>query len=251
MCENSSVKYRMSNNLRNVDPKELENLKTAVVRAASEMFEYGLIKSTFGVVSARIPQTEYVIITPSGFSKARLATENLCIVDLGAKVIEGKLRPSSETSMHVFIHKRLPEANAVIHTHSPVATAFAAANKEIPCVTTEQGFAFGGRVPIVTEYFCPGSRDSEKLESVVNAFRKAKAVLLKNHGVMIIGNNIEEALDNAVVVEDVATTALYAYIIGGEVKELSADEIKEIREFRLRRYGQTADELVHMGGIGH
>jgi len=227
-----------------INPKILEKLKKEVIRTASEMFEYGLIKSTFGVVSVRIPKTDYLVITPSGFSKARLATENLCTVDLEGKLAKGKLRPSSETPMHAFIHKRLPQANAVLHTHSPVATSFAAANKEIPCVSTEQGFAFGGRIPLATEYFCPGSQNKEKLEKVVDALRRAKAVLLRNHGAMIIGNDLEEALDNAIVLEDVATTALQSCIIGGLPHELSAEEIKEIKEFRLTRYGQRAGEKI-------
>jgi len=222
----------------------LDKLRREVIKTASEMFEYGLIKSTFGVVSARVPQTDYVIITPSGFSKERLSVGNLCIVDLEGKLIKGKLRPSSETSMHVFIHERLPEANAVLHTHSPMATAFAAANKEIPCVSTEQAFAFGGRIPLVTEYFCPGSQSIKKLEKVVDALRKAKAVLLRNHGVMIIGRDLKEALDNAIVLEDVATTALQSCMIGGLSHELSAEEIKEIREFRLTRYGQRTGEMI-------
>lgn len=232
----------MSQHIDRMNPDSLDKLKKEVIRTASEMFEYGLIKSTFGVVSVRIPQTDYLIVTPSGFSKARLATENLCIVDLEGKLINGKLKPSSETSMHVFIHKRLPDANAVLHTHSPMATAFAAANKGIPCVSTEQGFAFGGRIPLVKEYLCPGSQNIGKLEKVVDALRKAKAVLLRNHGVVIIGHDLEEALDNAIVVEDVATTALYSCVIGGLPNELSAEEIEEIGEFRLTRYGQSAGE---------
>lgn len=234
----------MPEDIEGINPDILDELRKEVIRTASEMFEYGLIKSTFGVVSVRIPQTDYLIITPSGFNKARLATENLCIVDLEGKIIKAKLKPSSETSMHIFIHKRLREANAVLHTHSPVATAFSAANKEIPCVSTEQGFAFGGRIPLVTEYLCPGSRNKEKLEKVVDALRKAKAVLLRNHGVMIVGSDLEEALDNAIVVEDVATTALYSCIVGGSPHELSAEEIEEIREFRMTRYGQHSGEKI-------
>ena len=218
----------------------LDKLKNEVVRVASELFEQDLIKSTFGVVSVKIPDSDNVVITPSGFSKARLAADNLCIVNLKGKLIEGKLRPSSETFMHVFVHRRSPEANAVLHTHSPVATAFAAANMEIPCVSTEQGFAFGGRIPLVTEYFCPGSQDKEKMEKVVDAFRRSRAVLLRNHGVMVIGRSLEEALDNAVVVEDVATTALYAHMIGDCPHELSKEEIEELRDFRSTRYGQRS-----------
>lgn len=234
----------MPEDIEGMNPNILDKLRREVIQTASEMFDYGLIKSTFGVISVRIPQTDYLIITPSGFNKARLSIGNLCMVDLEGKLIKGKLNPSSETSMHVFIHKRLPEAKAVLHTHSPMATAFAVANKEIPCVSTEQGFAFGGRIPLVMEYICPGSQNIEKLEKVVDALRKAKAVLLRNHGVMIIGHDLEEALDNAIVLEDVATTTLQSCVIGGLPYELSSAEIEEIREFRLTRYGQRTRERM-------
>jgi len=233
----------MPKEIESVDPQVLENLKREVVKTAREMFEHGLVKSTFGVVSVRVPETDCVIITPSGFSKAHLATENLCVVNLESKLIQGKLRPSSETSMHVYIHKWLSEANAVLHTHSPMATAFAVANKEIPCVSTEQGFALGGRVPIVMGYSRPGTQNTEELENIVDALKKTKAVLLRKHGVVVIGYDLKEALDNAIVVEDAATIALFSCIIGGYPSELSTDEIKQLREFRLTRYGQHAKKF--------
>ncbi len=225
-------------NISNISSSILQDLKEQVIRTAKEMFKEGLIKSTFGVVSVRIPQTGYVIITPSGFCKTRVIAENLCIVDLDGKLIEGKFRPSSETSMHVYIHKQLKDANAVLHTHSPAATAFAIAQKEILCVSTEQSFAFGSRIPLVAEYFCPGTQDTEKLESIISALKKAKVALLKNHGVIIVGCDLEEALNNAIIVEDIATTVLYSCILGGFPNELTPEEIKEVRDFRLTRYGQ-------------
>lgn len=228
----------MTTNIDEINPSVLRDLKEQVIRTAKEMFKEGLIKSTFGVVSVRIPQTNYVIITPSGFCKTRVIAENLCIVDLDGKLVQGKFRPSSETSMHVYVHKWIHDANAVLHTHSPAATAFAVARKEIPCVSTEQGFTFGSRIPLVAEYFCPGTQDTEKLESIVISLRKVKAALLKNHGVIIVGCDLEEALNNAIVVEDIATTVLYSCILGGFPSELTPEEIKEIREFRLTRYGQ-------------
>nr|MDO8135897.1 class II aldolase/adducin family protein [Candidatus Njordarchaeum guaymaensis] len=187
------------------------------------------------------PQTGCVLITPSGFTKSRVATENLCVVDLNGNLIRGNMRPSSETSMHVYVHRRVTAANAVLHTHSPAASAFAIAKRDIPCVSTEQGFAFGDNIPVVREYFCPGTKDPRKLESVVDALKKAKVVLLKSHGVLATGVDLEEALDNAVVVEDIAKSVLYSIIIGGFPEEMSAEEIREVREFRLKRYGQNVE----------
>lgn len=227
----------MPQKIKNVDKKDLEELKGEVIETAREMFEYELIKSTFGVVSVRIPETNHIVMTPSGFNKARLAIENLCIVDLNGNLIEGKFRSSSETPMHVYIHRKLPEANAVLHTHSPMATAFAVAEKEIPCVFAEQGFAMGGRVPLVKEYSLPGTRNERELESVVKALRSAKAALLRKHGVMTIGRDLKEALDNAVIVEDVAKIALFSSIVGSP-SELSVGEIRQLREFKETKYGQ-------------
>ena len=230
-------------NIADISSGILQDLKEQVISTAKEMFDVGLIKSTFGVVSVRIPNADYIIITPSGFCKARVAIENLCIVDLDGNLIQGKFRPSSETSMHVYIHKQLHDANAVLHTHSPAATAFAIAQKEIPCVSTEQSFAFGSRIPLVEEYFCPGTQDTLKLESIISALKKAKAALLKKHGVIIVGRDLEEALNNAIVVEDIATTVLYTFILGGFPSELTPEEIEEVRKFRLTRYGQNVKNI--------
>ncbi len=226
-------------NINYIENSVLDKLKEQIIKAAKEMFKEGLVKSTFGVISVRIPQTNYVIITPSGFSKTRIKEENLCIVDLDGKLIQGRFKPSSETSMHVYIHRRVPNAEAVLHTHSPVATAFAIARKEIPCVSTEQAFAFGGRIPLVAEYFCPGTMDTKKLESIILSLNKAKAALLKNHGVVVIGSDLEEALNNAIVVEDIAKTVLYSWMLGGLPNELTPEEINEVRQFRITRYGQS------------
>ncbi|MCJ7456681.1 class II aldolase/adducin family protein [Candidatus Bathyarchaeota archaeon] len=218
------------------DKKVLQDLKREVIETAKTVFEENLVKLTFGVVSARIPDTDHVVITPSGFSKARLNTKELIVLDLEANLVEGKLRPSVESKTHCYIHKLRPDVGAVIHTHSPVASGFASANAEIPCVSTEQAFVLGGTVPVVERYVMPGSENQSDLEIIEKTFRSSKAVLLRNHGILVIGANLREALNNAIVVEDAARIALVAKLVGTSEK-LSDGEIKNLVDFRAR-YGQ-------------
>jgi len=208
-----------------------------VLHVSKALFEEGLVKSTFGVISERIPTTDYIVITPSGFKKEKVSKENLIIVDLDGKVVCGNLRPSSETPMHVFIHKNIREANCVIHTHSPMATVFAILRRDIPCIASEQAFTFGGRIPIVKKYSYPGTTNTEELESIVEALRVSRAALLPRHGVIVYGENAEEALDNAIIVEDIATSAIFALLLGQPL-EFTEEEINYLQEFRKKRYGQ-------------
>ncbi len=218
------------------DRKVLQDLKKEVIETAKTIFEENLVKLTFGVVSARIPDTDHVVITPSGFSKARLNTKELIVLDLEANLVEGKLRPSVESKTQCYIHKLRPDVGAVIHTHSSVASGFASANAEIPCVSTEQAFVLGGAVPVVERYVMPGSENQSDLEIIERTFRSSRAVLLRNHGVLVIGADLREALNNAIVVEDAARIALVAKLLG-DTEGLSDTEITNLVNFRAR-YGQ-------------
>jgi L-ribulose-5-phosphate 4-epimerase len=220
-----------------VSSKVLNEVMEGVLRVSRGLFEEGLVKSTFGVVSARIPDTDYVVITPSGFRKERVAKRNLVIVNLEGEVVRGNFRPSSETPMHVYVHKRIPEARCVVHTHSPMATVFAILEMDIPCLTTEQAHAFEGRVPVVRNYSYPGTTKVEELESIVEALRRSRVALLRKHGVITYGASYEEALDNAVVVEELAKSAIYALLLG-KPEELTEADIEYMREFKKKRYGQ-------------
>jgi len=232
-----------------VDEGVLKEVQEGVLHVAKMLFDEGLVKSTFGVVSARIPGTDYVVITPSGFKKEKVAVENLVVVDLDGKVVQGTLRPSSETPMHVYVHKKIPEASCVVHTHSPMATVFAILEMEIPCLTTEQAFSFGGRIPVVTKYSFPGTTKIEELESIVEALRKCRVALLRRHGVIAYGESFDEALDNAVVVEDIAQSAILALLLGRcayafrkKPQEFTKEEIDYLQEFKRTRYGQKPEK---------
>ena len=223
--------------LSEIDQAELEGLKGKVIEVARGLFENHLVVSTFGVVSLRIPNTEYVLITPSGFSKMTLNNEHLIVVDLEGKLIAGNFRPSVETAMHTYIHKHRPELNTVIHTHSPMACAFAAANMEIPCISAEQAFYLGGPIPLVKKYSLPGTNKLPELEAILNALKNVDAVLMRKHGVVVVGRTPEQGLETAIVLEDVAKMTFYSLQLA-KPKEFTQAELKYLKEFKRTRYGQ-------------
>jgi L-ribulose-5-phosphate 4-epimerase len=220
-----------------LNKREVDALKEKVIEVARELFESGLVLATLGVVSARIKGTDKIIITPSGFSKKKLSTKELIIVDLEGNVVEGDLKPSAETPMHTYIHKMRPDVGAVIHTHSPFATSWATADREIPCYTAEQAFELGGRVPIVLDYSGPATKEINDLKNIVKSLEHCSAALLRDHGAVVIGKDLEEALDNAFILEDVAKIAIYSNLIG-RPEELRKEEIEKLWNFKLYKYGQ-------------
>jgi len=223
--------------LPGVAPDVINDLATKTVEVARGLFENKLVTSTFGVVSNVIPNTQYVLITPSGFSKLTLNTNHLIIVNLDAKLVQGNFRPSVETPMHTYIHRHRPELSTVIHTHSPLACAFAAANREIPCVSAEQAFYFGGRVPLIRKYSLPGSKEPAELAAVLKGLEQCDAVLLRKHGVVVVGRTPDEALESAIVLEDVANMAVHSMTIA-KPKEFTQKELASLRVFKRTKYGQ-------------
>jgi len=227
--------------LPGVQAEVISDLAVKTVDVARGLFENKLVTSTFGVVSNRIPNTQYALITPSGFSKLTLNTNHLIMVDLDAKLVQGNFRPSVETIMHTYIHKHRPEISTVIHTHSPMACAFAAANKEIPCVSAEQAFYFGGRIPLVRKYSLPGSQIPAEMAAILKALEGCDAVLLRKHGVVAVGRTPEQGLETAIVLEDVANMAAHSIILA-KPKEFTRKELAYLKVFKRTKYGQHPSE---------
>ena len=223
--------------LSEVEPRVLDSIKSSVVEVAKGLFENHLVVSTFGVVSVRIPETNFAVITPSGFSKLTLNTNHLIVIDLNGNLIQGDFRPSVETAMHTYVHKHRADLSTVIHTHSPMACAFAAANMEIPCVSAEQAFYLGGRVPLVRKYSLPGTQNETELAAILKALEKCNAALLRKHGVIVVGKNPVDGLETAIVLEDVANMAVHSMMIA-KPKEFTRKELAYLRVFKRTRYGQ-------------
>jgi L-ribulose-5-phosphate 4-epimerase len=193
-----------------------------------------LVRWTGGNVSARDPHTGYDVIKPSGVRYEVLRPEHMVVVDLQGNIVEGKLKPSSDTASHLYIYRERPDVGGIVHTHSPYATAFAAVGQSIPVVLTAMADEFGGPIP-VGGFALIGNEDIGKV--VVESIGSSRAVLLKNHGVFTIGEDAEAAVKAAVMVEDVAKTVWLAKQIG-QPEELSTADIEKLHDRYMNVYGQ-------------
>ena len=126
----------------------LRKLKTAVCQANLELVEHGLVTLTWGNVSGLSDDGRHVVIKPSGVPYASMRPEHMVVVDLDGNVVDGDLRPSSDTPTHVWLYQHFPGIGGITHTHSPKATAFAQARMEIPCLGTTHADHFCGPIPV-------------------------------------------------------------------------------------------------------
>ncbi len=212
----------------------LEQLKEELVQLHLELPKNNLVVWTGGNISARDPETGYIAIKASGIRYEEMRPEHMIVVDLEGKMIEGKLKPSSDTTSHLYIYKHRPDVGGVVHTHSVYATAFAAVNKPIPVVLTAIADEFGGPIP------CGGFAligDEAIGKVVVESIGKSPAVLLKNHGVFTIGGNARSAVKAAVMTEDNARTVWLAMQIGTP-DEISQEDVEKLHYRYTHIYGQ-------------
>lgn len=189
----------------------LEACRQELTRLHRELPLHNLVVWTGGNVSVRDPATGLVAIKPSGVRYDDLTPESMVVLDFDGRVVEGALKPSSDTASHLFIYRHRPDVNGIVHTHSRFATAFAAVGRAIPVCLTAQADELGGEIP------CAGFAmiGSEAIGAqVVETIGTSPAVLLRHHGVFTIGPTAEAAVKTAVMVEDIAATVWAALQIG-------------------------------------
>ena len=197
----------------------LEELKTKVCEANLSLVRHGLVIFTWGNVSAIDRGSGLVVIKPSGVSYEHMTPEDMVVVDLDGKVVEGSLRPSSDTPTHLVLYKAFREIGGVVHTHSTYATAWAQAGRDIPNIGTTHADYFHDAVPCtadMTEAEVKGDYELETGNVIVRRFEglnpvHTPGVLVKNHGPFTWGKDAAEAVHNAVVLEQVAKMAYIAY----------------------------------------
>jgi L-ribulose-5-phosphate 4-epimerase len=212
----------------------LEGLKEELYHLHLELPKNELVKWTGGNVSARDPETGLVVIKPSGVRYEALRPEDHVVVNLDGEVVEGELKPSSDTASHLYIYRHRKDVNGVVHTHSPYATAFAAVGKPIPCCLTAIADEFGGPIPCA-DFALIGSEAIG--EQVVQHIGSSKAVLLKQHGIFAIGETATAAVKAAVMIEDVAKAVWLALQIG-EVMDIDSESIEKLHNRYTHVYGQ-------------
>ena len=199
----------------------LEELKQKVFEANLSLVEHGLVIFTWGNVSAIACASSLVVIKPSGVSYDEMKASDMVVVDLDGKVVEGDLRPSSDTPTHVALYKAFPNIGGVVHTHSTFATAWAQAGRDIPSIGTTHADYFHEGIPCTrdmnkNEVF--GEYEKETGSVIIERFRginpdDTPAVLVKNHGPFAWGTDAFNAVHNAVVLEQVAKMAFISYSV--------------------------------------
>jgi len=212
----------------------LESIRKDLVLLHEELPRNGLVVWTGGNVSARDPETGLVAIKPSGVRYGELTPESMVVMDLDGQVVEGELKPSSDTVSHLYIYRHRPDVNGVAHTHSRYATAFAAVGRPIPVYLTAQADEFGGEIPCAGFAFIG---DDSIGSLVVEGIGRSSAILLKNHGVFTIGRSAQAAVKSAVMVEDIAATVFAALQLGSP-DVLPDDAVERLHRRYTTVYGQ-------------
>jgi L-ribulose-5-phosphate 4-epimerase len=195
---------------------------------------------TGGNLSIRIPNDDHFYIKPSGVHYSELLPEMIVKCDLYGRSLEGNLTPSSDAQSHGYIYREMADVFGIIHTHSNYASAWAAANRSIPCVLTAIADEFGGDIPLGPFELI----GNEKIgRGVVDTLKnsRSKAVLMRNHGVFAVGASGSAALKAAVMCEDVAKTVWIAQSLG-ELNQLPQEAIDDLYERYQSSYGQKGKE---------
>lgn len=222
----------------------LEELKQKVYLANMQLPKYGLVTFTWGNVSEIDRARGLFAIKPSGIAYEELRPEDMVIVDLDGNVVEGKYRPSSDTATHAELYKAFSKIGGVVHTHSPWATSWAQAGRDIPCYGTTHADYIFGAVPCVRNLTKEELKDYEaNTGKLIADHFKGKdveavpCVLCRNHGPFTWGKDGMDAVHNAVVLEEVAKMASRCEMIGPNVSP-APQELQDKHYYR--KHGSNA-----------
>ncbi|NLF49498.1 MAG: hypothetical protein GX577_00025 [Leptolinea sp.] len=211
----------------------LEKLREVVCKCNKELPDNDLVKMTSGNVSGRDPETGLVVIKPSGYTFSELTPAHMVVVDMDCHVVEGNLKPSTDTDTHLYVYRHRPDVFGMVHTHSPYATSFAALGQSIPACLTASAM-LGGDIP-VGGYAPIGGADIG--QEIINKIGNALAILMQNHGIFTIGSSPEHATKMAIEVEEIAKITHLAMQRGKPIL-LTKDQIKYMIDLYQNEYGQ-------------
>lgn len=223
----------------------LETLKKKVLEANLELPKKNLVIYTWGNVSAINREQGLVVIKPSGVPYEELKAENLTVVDLDGNVVEGELSPSSDTATHLVLYKAFPEIGGIVHTHSPWCTKWAQAGRGIPALGTTHADYFYGEIPCtrkLTPLEIASEYEKNTGEVIVETFKDLNptftpGVIVNNHGPFNWGKDPLKAVENAVIMEEIAKLAYYTQSLTPEIEPIN-DQLLD-KHF-LRKHGKNA-----------
>ena len=225
----------------------LEELKKKVYEANMLLPKYKMVTFTWGNVSQIDRESGLFVIKPSGVDYDKLTPEDMVVMDLDGNKVEGKFKPSSDTPTHLELYKAFPEIGGIVHTHSSYATSWAQAGRSIPCYGTTHADYIYGEVPCVrclTKEEIDSAYETNTGLLIIDEFRKMNkdvmavpCVLCKNHGPFAWGTDANEAVHNAVVLEEVAKMAYRCETINPDVKP-APQELQDKHYYR--KHGANA-----------
>ena len=230
----------------------LEQLKKQVCEANLLLPRHGLVTFTWGNVSGIDRQRGLVVIKPSGVDYGSMTAEDMVVVDLDGNTVEGRWRPSSDTPTHAALYRAFPACSGIAHTHSRWATTFAQAGRDIPAMGTTQADYFYGPIPCtrpMTAEEIRGEYERETGAVIVETFRKRKidpaqvpGAVVFSHGPFAWGGSPEEAVHNAVVMEECAFMDWHALLLcpdRGPMQQELLDRHYLRKHGKNAYYGQT------------
>ena len=223
----------------------LEALKQEVLEANLLLPKHGLITFTWGNVSGIDRESGLVVIKPSGVSYDGMTVEDMVVVDLQGKVVEGKWKPSSDTPTHLALYRAFPKMGGIVHTHSRWATSFAQAGLPIPAMGTTQGDYFYGDIPCtrkMTPAEIAGEYELETGNVIIETFKDIDpmtipVVLVHSHGPFTWGTDAMNAVHNAVVLEEVAFMDYHALSMNPGAGRMQQELLDK---HYLRKHGANA-----------
>jgi L-ribulose-5-phosphate 4-epimerase len=220
-----------------------EDIKQELVVICRTLVDKGFLIGTGGNVSIRLKGQKGMAITPSNYDYVKMRAEDICILDLGTKVIEGEMKPSIESSMHAAIYTHREDVNVVIHTHQVYASVFALIDEPIPALYDEQVRFLGKSVEIVD--YAPSGTVLLKRSIVSKLRNRCNAYILQNHGALSLGITAERAIFNVELLEKCALTYLLALCTEKKVSRIPA-VVREIAFAKLR--GDQKKEIASKDG---
>lgn len=225
----------------------LEELKQQVYEANMALPEHNLVVFTWGNVSGIDRENNYIVIKPSGVEYSALSPENMVVVDFDGKVVEGDMKPSSDTATHIELYKQFKDIGGVVHTHSPWAVSFAQAGSDIPAAGTTHADYFYGDIP------CTRRMKQDEIETdyekqtgtvIVNTFKNRSidpnqipGVLVNDHGPFTWGTDPLNAVHNSVVLEQVAQMTYHGLMLSNQSSRM--DQALLDKHY-LRKHGKDA-----------
>lgn len=216
---------------------QLADLRAEVLKTALRMAADGCAHGAQGNISARDPATGLIAITPSAIPYDEMEVEDVAVISLDGGIVAGRWQPSTEMPMHMVFYRERADVGAIVHSHAPHATVFAVIDEPIPLVLTEAAASLGEPVP-VARYVQPGTEELGRV--ALKAMDSSAAVLLANHGLLTVGDNLAQAYDATLAAETTARLVIMVRSMGVAPVELAPDDVADVREAYLHDYRRTS-----------